>query len=231
MAYGIVISNTSGTEIINTTYRNYHEVASGTYTNESGLIIPKQPSDMVLVRPSGGVGILRGVPMPTETTDGMYLPAMSSTGSVEWAVLRESPAAGGGTYGLRVFSSTNTVLFDFSRRVANPVAVHTAPLNYTDFNYPTVTNITLPDLTLASRKRYVSSTTFPLSAYAAPSSPMSFGFEYFNPKVTFNSNTSISVTEVITWSTNGAQNADPEHRWSYPIDRYRTIATLSFIDL
>lgn len=186
MGFGISVRNASGVEIISEVYRNYQVVSKGTFVNGSGPGTV-QAGQVLLLRPYNAVA---GSTLKQENFDngGGWT---SSTGSTEFMVIQQGPAATPDTFGVRVFDANGIVTFDSGRAQAVPVSTVRQAVSST----PTAATVTVPAISVAGRKRWI--------AYP---SPADLGWRYartganswLNALITFNSDTSITLDA--TWT-------------------------------
>lgn len=148
MAYGISIQNSSGAVIISEDYRNYHLIASGSYANGSAMPA-KNAGELLFLRPSSN-----GAQLYTSFAGGA--PVKSTTGAVNYVIVKEGPAPSSDTMGLKVFSASGAIAFDSTRRSLNPVSV----TRWSQPAYGGSLGISQPFSPLAGRLRYINSSAF-----------------------------------------------------------------------
>lgn len=185
MSFGILIKNTSGDVIIAEDYKIYSLYSNGTIDNSSTL--PSvSGTDILFVSPSSiGYTIYADV-----AGNGSRI--KSTSGYVDWAICKESSSVVGGNSGIVVYQSTGTVAFDSSKRSMNPVFV-ARKAGLTDNEVITTISISLPALTLSSRKRYINSASMRLTGFVDDGSGVTNW--WVGTFAAWNSNTSMVVGE------------------------------------
>ncbi len=137
MGYGVRIKNSSGNLIIDGTYKNFAEYASGTVamgvyntvatiafaaTTQIPLIALRNISTVCYVIPYG-------IRKTGSDYDGFYLLRGYGGGTgafnVDWKVYLAHPAASGETYGIKIYDPTGVLLFESGRNYFNLYQVDT----------------------------------------------------------------------------------------------------------
>lgn len=144
MSYGVSIQNSAGQVVISELYQNYHLVARGSYANASGPPA-LAAGEILLVRPST-LGA-------TLSFADWYGWAISTTGVVNYAIVKNNNTPSTDSYGLRVWTAANQLAFDSGRRSMVPVSQgRVGPWG--------VVGVTQPFAPVPGRIRYVSASSF-----------------------------------------------------------------------
>lgn len=167
---GLEVFNNTNRLIISPTYKNYSIVEKGTIANSGSL--PQEAVDkIILVRPSGGVGIvygssvgLLGITGQGSISNTTGARVKSSTGYLDYAVLQVTPPASASSHGLVVYGDDGTISFDSYYSGACPVATLITYQRQTGTSILTTNVSGLPSL-LSGRYRYITTTSLFVHQY------------------------------------------------------------------
>lgn len=185
MSYGINVINSYGNLTISEDYRNFHRYSSGTTAN-SGTLPTTGPNELLLIRPTSDVGGHLVI-----SNNKVY----SNTGAVEWAIVKENPPATSEIYGLKVFGSGGNVSFNSGYPAVCPVSTIRINCTYNTDNVLRSGTYNLPFSTSPTRKRYILNSCLTLNGFMDPG--INAPYQPCSTKVIFNSNTNITVGEVV----------------------------------
>ena len=183
MGFGISVKNLSGTVTLNETYQNYHLVAKGTYANGGGPPA-LAAGEICFIRPSVvGADLYK---------DAAYTHPTSSSGSVQYAIMKDARPSSSETFGLKVFTDTGVVAFDSGRSFLTPVSISRIGIG-------SVVGVTQPYAPIAGRSRYVSYSSFCITGIAESGAGV---YDHFRRTwMTWNSDTYMTLYEEIDGST------------------------------
>lgn len=200
---GIEVYNNNNRLIISPDYKNYSIVEKGVISN-FGTLLEDSLNSLVLVRPSGGTGVVYGSSVGTKGAhlvdrpyDGNYYPltdaigsrVKSSTGYVEYVILKVNPPASASKNGLVVFGADGAIVFDSYYSGACPTISFQSSLENAKTNGPT--NLSgLPAL-LSGRERYVTSAS--LFIHNAAANTANTKYVYHSSYAKFISSSSVEV--------------------------------------
>lgn len=185
VTYGLSIFNSSGTLVISEEYQNYHLVASGSLSN-SGSLPSLVAGELLFVRPLGASGTVY-----LSHSGGSYI--KSTTGTIQYAVVRERPPVTASAAGLLIKTSNGATAFDSNRRSLVPVAL--SRLAQADSG--SSATISMPFSPLLGRTRYLCAASLRETGIAESGLGH---FDYFRTThVVWNSDNSMTLHEGLSY--------------------------------